>query len=508
MSGTRKLSVALIVRDAEDCLAATLDSARSLADEIVVLDAGSRDSSLRIARQKATKVVSRAWSDDFSAARNAVLDEVTGDWVLWLDAGETISIEAADGLRKFIDHDADEQTAYYLLVRTPPHGANIAGEQAARLRLHPHLPQLRFAGRVRESLQSGSEQLSLQTAGLDYHIQRGAREHNPALRQQRAERNLRLARLAMQEEGTTPRLLNCVGEAAQALGNHASSAQFHRQALEQSAAGSPDMLEAYYGLLTALEGEPDSRDAQLQLCMKALEVYPLDAQLLCAIGGYLQSKDQVELASRAYQLSAQHGQVTPEVWHLDGLPEIAHNCYALTLQALGREDEAVQFLQQHLAANPQSARLRRQLLELHVRHARHDEASAVVSAMPRGTSNREALRSAVRGACLAAEQNWVSARTYLETAHRAGCREPLCLHWLAQTYLSLGHNNEAAAILGEWSAVDPLSAELRQTRQAMQQSASASPRRELRLDSTSATKIAAPRLGSVPPLPAKASVEA
>lgn len=501
-SACRRLSVAMIVRDAEDCLAATLDCVRSLADEIVVLDTGSRDSSLRIARQKATKVVSRPWTEDFSSARNAALDEVTGDWVLWLDAGETISLEAADGLRKFIDHEADDQTAYCLLVRTPAQGANIAGEQVARLRLHPQLPELRFAGRVRESLQAGIEQLGLQTAGLAYTIQRGAREHGQSLRQQRAERNLRLAKLAMQEAGTTPRMLNCVGEAAQALEDHASSAAFHRQALEQSAGGSPEMLEAYYGLLTALEGEPGSRDAQLQLCMKALEVFPLDAQLLCAIGGYLQSKEQPELALRAYQLSAQHGQISLEIWHLEGLQEIAHNCYALTLQQLGREDEAVQFLHEQLAANPQLARLRRQLLELHVRHAQHDEALAVVSAMPRGASNREALRNAVRGACLAAEQNWVSAKTYLETAHRTGCREPLCLRWLTQTYLSLDNHDEAAAMLAEWSAVDPLSAELRQTRQAMHEAGSPLPRRELRVDPTSPTRVAAPRLGSVPPLPA------
>ena len=65
-SACRKLSVAMIVRDAEDCLAGTLDSIRNLADEIVVLDTGSSDSSLRIARQKATKVITRPWSDDFA----------------------------------------------------------------------------------------------------------------------------------------------------------------------------------------------------------------------------------------------------------------------------------------------------------------------------------------------------------------------------------------------------------------------------------------------------------
>lgn len=501
-SACRKLSVAMIVRDAEDCLAATLDSVRNLADEIVVLDTGSTDSSLRIARQKATKVVSRPWNDDFAAARNAALDEVTGDWVLWLDAGETLSAEAADALRRLIDQEADDQTAYYLLIRTPAQGANIAGEQVARIRLHPRSSNLRFTGRVRESLQAALQKLSLKTSALPYTIARGPREHNLVLRQQRAERNARLAKLAIQEEGSSPRLLNCLGEAAQALGDHAASAKHHRQALEQSAVGSAEMLEAYYGLLTALEGEPGSRDAQLQLCMKALETFSLDAQLLCAIGGYLQSKDHVELASRAYQLSAQHGQINLEIWHLEGLQEIANNCYALTLQALGREDEATQFLQQELAAHPQSHRLRRQLLELHVRHARHDDALAVINAMPRGASNRDALRNAVRGACLAAEGNWLSAKTYLETGHRAGCREPLCLRWLTQTYLSLGQHGDAAATLEQWAAADPLNPELRQTRQALQKQPEAGPKREIRVDGAPATKIAPPRLGTVPPVPA------
>lgn len=502
-SKCRKLSVAMIVRDAEDCLAASLDAVRSLADEIVVLDTGSRDSTLRIARQKATKVVSFTWSDDFAAARNAALNEVTGDWVLWLDAGETVSPDTAEGLRQFVDHQADELTAYYLLVRTPAQGANIAGEQVARLRLHPRLPELRFRGRVRESLIDAVQQHSLKTSGLTFSLLRGACEHDASLRQQRAERNLRLAKLAMQEEGTSPGLLNCVGEAAQALRDYPASAQFHRQALEQSAAGSSDMLEAYYGLLTALEGEANSRDAQLQLSMKALEVYPLDAQLLCAIGGYLQSKEHLELASRAYLLSAQHGQTNPDIWHLDGLQEIATNCYALTLQLLEREDDAVAFLNQELAANPQAARLRRQLLELHVRHARHDEALAVVNATPRNVPNREALRSAVRGACLAAEGNWVSAKAYLETAYRTGCREPLCLQWLTQSYLSLGNTDDAAGMLEQWSAVDPLSAELRQARQALHQALADGPRREIRVDPSASARVAAPRLGALPTAIAK-----
>ena len=85
-----RLSVAMIVRDAEQLLRETLDSVREIADEIVVCDTQSADKTVEIAARLATRVVQCPWTDDFSAARNACLEHVTGDWVLWLDAGERL----------------------------------------------------------------------------------------------------------------------------------------------------------------------------------------------------------------------------------------------------------------------------------------------------------------------------------------------------------------------------------------------------------------------------------
>lgn len=479
-----RLTVAMIVRDAEDCLAATLDCVRDLADEIAVLDTGSRDSSIRISRQKATTVVTRPWTDDFAAARNALLETVTGDWVLWLDAGETMSSATVAAARKFIDHSADPSTAYYFLIRTPAQGMNIAGEQVARIRLHAVSPGLIYAGRVRESLLPAIGKLGLKTEALAFSIDRSAREHELELKQARAQRNLQLARLAIEEEGKNARLLNCLGEATQLLGDNTASIDYYREALDHVAPASSEMLEAYYGILTALEGHEGSRDAQLQLCMKALEAFPLDSQLLCAIGGYLQSKHQLELASRAYQLAAQHGQLNAEIWHLDGLQEIATQCYAVTLQLLHRDDEAVQFLTQEVAAHPEAARLRRQLLELHVRLGQRDEALALVNNMPRDIPNREALRSAVRGACLAATDNRISGKTYLESAYKAGCREPVCMRWLTAVYLADGNYHEAAAVLDQWGHIEPLSSEMRQYRRELEAVHSLSSGKQVRLDET------------------------
>src|SRR5688572_12625426 len=85
-----RLSVAMIVRDSAAMLTATLDSVRAIADEIVVCDTGSCDATLEIARSGGDIADQIEWQDDFAAARNECLRRVTGDWVLWLEAGETL----------------------------------------------------------------------------------------------------------------------------------------------------------------------------------------------------------------------------------------------------------------------------------------------------------------------------------------------------------------------------------------------------------------------------------
>ncbi len=98
----------MIVRDCAEDLAATLDCVQNLADEIVIVDTGSKDKNRDFASKRATRGVNFAWSDDFSAAPQQALEYVTGDWVLWLDAGETMQPETQAALRKFLDQQAAE----------------------------------------------------------------------------------------------------------------------------------------------------------------------------------------------------------------------------------------------------------------------------------------------------------------------------------------------------------------------------------------------------------------
>jgi glycosyltransferase involved in cell wall biosynthesis len=69
---------------------------RGLVDEIVVVDTGSTDGTVDVARRHGAVVGSFPWIDDFAAARNASLDLSTGDWNLVLDADEWLTDGAED----------------------------------------------------------------------------------------------------------------------------------------------------------------------------------------------------------------------------------------------------------------------------------------------------------------------------------------------------------------------------------------------------------------------------
>jgi len=61
-----------------------------VADELIVLDAGSKDNSISIARDFGAKVYHFKWNDDFAEARNESLRHATGDWILQVDADEEL----------------------------------------------------------------------------------------------------------------------------------------------------------------------------------------------------------------------------------------------------------------------------------------------------------------------------------------------------------------------------------------------------------------------------------
>jgi tetratricopeptide (TPR) repeat protein len=96
------VSACLIVKDEEATLPATLDSLQGVVDEIVVVDTGSTDRTIEIAKSYGAVIGHFKWISDFSAARNEALKLGTGDWALWIDADETLDPTCKEAFQKAV----------------------------------------------------------------------------------------------------------------------------------------------------------------------------------------------------------------------------------------------------------------------------------------------------------------------------------------------------------------------------------------------------------------------
>jgi glycosyltransferase involved in cell wall biosynthesis len=110
------LSVCIITLNEEANIARTLQSVREIADEIILVDSGSTDSTVSIAQSFGAKIFVEPWKG-FARQKNSALEKASCDWVLSLDADEEVSPELAASIRAFKNSGREPQFAGYKMNR-------------------------------------------------------------------------------------------------------------------------------------------------------------------------------------------------------------------------------------------------------------------------------------------------------------------------------------------------------------------------------------------------------
>jgi len=105
-----RLSVVVITLNEAAALPRLLRSV-AFADEVIVVDSHSTDGTVELARSLGARTFTRAW-EGYGAQKNFGLDQATGDWILSLDADETMGARAAEVIRQAIREGRHD--AYYL----------------------------------------------------------------------------------------------------------------------------------------------------------------------------------------------------------------------------------------------------------------------------------------------------------------------------------------------------------------------------------------------------------
>lgn len=107
------LSVAMIVKNEGQDLAACLETVQGWVDEIVILDSGSCDNTEQIAREFGAKFYQNTDWQGFGVQRQRAQQYVTGDYVLWLDADERVTPELRQSILQAVKK-GEKNTIYQI----------------------------------------------------------------------------------------------------------------------------------------------------------------------------------------------------------------------------------------------------------------------------------------------------------------------------------------------------------------------------------------------------------
>ncbi|MGB3466664.1 MAG: glycosyltransferase [Cyclobacteriaceae bacterium] len=161
------LSVCVITKNEERFLKKCLDSVKEIASEIIVVDAHSSDQTLKIAEAYTNKVYSRAWTDDFAAARNFAIEKATCDWLLFIDADEYL--QNASHVIQLLSQTKSLQVGGFLISRKDKFFHKKDGKLDSYtigiVRLVRNHPMIKFRNIIHEEIHS-----SIENAGLSIKV--------------------------------------------------------------------------------------------------------------------------------------------------------------------------------------------------------------------------------------------------------------------------------------------------------------------------------------------------
>lgn len=107
------LAILILTCNEEDNIVSVVENAKKCTNEVVVIDSGSTDRTVELAKEHGAKVAFRAWTNDFSAQRNFALEQTDADWVLYLDADERLNDEVVAEVKKIVSGEGmDHQYSF------------------------------------------------------------------------------------------------------------------------------------------------------------------------------------------------------------------------------------------------------------------------------------------------------------------------------------------------------------------------------------------------------------
>ena len=293
ISNKIKISACCIVKNAAQDLKRSLESLAKFVDEIILVDTGSTDETIEVAKSFGAKIFHEPWQDDFSAPRNVALREASGDWIVFLDADEFFVNDTAKNLREVIRLARKKKfrglSVKWVNIDTDNGNAVINSTYVLRIF---ERAGVRYVGKIHEDVFFGDEPLERMQAPADL-LAICHTGYSKSLSRAKAERNLKLLLEELKTSDKPERVYAYLADAYYALGDWASVEKFAR--LDVDARKNPSNRPIRL-LIECLEKDPSRFEECFEISKLAVERYPLVPEFSAKLADCLAQKGNYRAA--------------------------------------------------------------------------------------------------------------------------------------------------------------------------------------------------------------------
>ena len=391
----RGISVAMIVKDEAEQLDECLASIADLAGEIRIVDTGSRDNTVEIARKHNAAISFFIWCDDFSAARNESLRCCSGDWVFVVDADERVAPGDLRAIRALAEGQLDccyrFTTRNYTNTTTvgeftacepgDPHARGFDGwYPSVKIRLFPNGIGARFEGQVHENVLKSMEarHIQVKVCGVPIH-------HYPFLKPPerilaKQELYLELGRQKIADAPDDPNAYAELGNQFADAGDYASAAAAYRESLRRDTRNATVMKDLGAALHLLNRGEEAKHALRL-----SLHLDPSCAETWRNLGVVFSCETEWGLALECFKEALARNPSWPE----------GYRYLSTALEATGDYADAAEASGKALAAAPDSAEALRLYIHQMLRLEKRAEARAFIVRLLDAGADSPVLHNAV-----------------------------------------------------------------------------------------------------------------
>ena len=306
-----KISACYIAKNEASTLPLSLASLAQYVDEIIVIDTGSIDDTIKIAKQYGALVFSFPWQDDFSAARNYALEKASGDWIVFLDADEYFTSDTAVNLRAVLKKYEETNRRGGLLIplyNIDTDNDNEIISDTLTLRIFYKNPDYHYEGIIHEELWEKGEpirefyvvpatELKLLHTGYSSHLSKT-----------KAERHLKLLLQELSSTSHPERLYMYLADAYWGLDEKEKARYYAQLDVENGRRETTYASRSYRILLQLSLEDGDDLKKRLHLCQRAVKDFPESpefradlAECWAALANYKQAVEEMTIALQNYR---------------------------------------------------------------------------------------------------------------------------------------------------------------------------------------------------------------